>query len=62
MGGYSITLTDTAKADLKKIHKSGDIKSPKRKKESKFPDILPPSFYKMKISRILFSIPNLIKK
>lgn len=30
MGRYSIELTDTAKADLKKIHKSGDIKSIKK--------------------------------
>jgi len=30
MGGYSIELTDTAKADLKKIHKSGDMKSIKK--------------------------------
>ena len=30
MGGYSIELTKTAKSDLKKIHKSGDIKSIKK--------------------------------
>ena len=30
MGGYSIELTEQAKEDLKKIHKSGDKKSIKK--------------------------------